>query len=89
MGGAMELPVCDMYGTLKMRPSLADVQAARGGGGGNPPSANYGQPQQQQQPQAGPSNGITMYGRDGCWWCDKVKGDFDAAGIRYTYVNSD
>jgi len=56
---------------------------------GNNPARKIEDQPQQQQPQAGASDDITVYGRDTCGWCTKVKGDFDGAGIEYSFVSCD
>ena len=63
--GSVGLPVVDVYGTLKIRASVDDVNSVRK------------QPAQPKPKQAAGGGKIIVYGRDGCGWCKKIKGDFD------------
>ena len=67
----------DVYGTLKIRASVADVNSVRK------------QPAPPKPKQAAGGGKIIIYGRDGCGWCKKIKGDFDQAGLAYSFVSCD
>jgi hypothetical protein len=60
--GSVELPVVNVYGTLKIRASVADVNSVAA---------------IQPKPKEAVESKIIVYGKEGCGWCSNIKGDFD------------
>jgi hypothetical protein len=59
--GSVELPVVNVYGTLKIRASVADVNSVA---------------TVQPKPMKAVESKIIFYARDGCGWCAKIGKDF-------------
>jgi hypothetical protein len=73
---SVELPVVNVYGTLKIRASVADVNSVATGA-------------VQPKPKEAVESKIIVYGSDDCGWCTKIKRNFDSCGIEYSFVSCD